>query len=169
MGGYLELFSERGTLSIRRYPTDDAALRRMLHRFSAVSEPAAMLRRSAVAEAGPYDGALSPAADIDMTFRLARVGKLANLAEVVTRYRVSEDMATMAKMSVMARRTWEVRRRYADDFPPTLADRGYGLAQRAAMLLPAKTKMWLLTRVRDTAPSGKVSWMNRLSTRGNID
>jgi glycosyltransferase involved in cell wall biosynthesis len=170
VGGYMRIFSDsRGTIGIRRYPTEDADIRRMFHRFLPVTETGGMVRRDALAKIGQYDLTVSPGDDLDITFRLARVGKLANLPEVTVDYRISDDMTSIAKMRDMYRSTVEIRRRYVDDFPPTVGDRLVGFAQRLAMLLPAKMKMKLVTHIRDTPPGAKVSRMNRLSTRGNID
>jgi len=164
VGGYMRLFNDAGTITVRRYPTTDAELRRMFHRFLPVSESAGMARRDAIIEAGQYDLGVTPADDLDMTFRLARIGKLANLPEEMVGYRISEDMATMSKMTKMERSTLEIRGRYVDEFPPTVGDRAYGLAQRAAMRLPPKLKMRIVSWVRDTPEDRRESLLNRIST-----
>jgi glycosyltransferase involved in cell wall biosynthesis len=54
-----------------------------------IGHPTAMMRRSAVVEAGGYDPKCAKAEDLDLWLRLAERGRLANLHEIVLRYRLS--------------------------------------------------------------------------------
>lgn len=54
---------------------------------SAICHPAAMIRASAIREVGGYRDGFVSAQDVDLFLRLAEVGSLANLDEVVLRYR----------------------------------------------------------------------------------
>lgn len=49
--------------------------------------PAVMMRRAAVEQVGGYRDGFAPAEDLDLFLRLAEVGELANLPEVLTHYR----------------------------------------------------------------------------------
>lgn len=55
--------------------------------LSAVCHPTAMIRASAIREIGGYRDVFVSAQDVDLFLRLAEVGTLANLGEVVLRYR----------------------------------------------------------------------------------
>jgi len=165
VGGYMRVFSdERGTTGIRRYPLEDAEIRRMFHRFLPVTEAGGTARREALERIGGYDTSVSPGDDLDITFRLAQVGKLANLPEEMVGYRISEDMTSIAQMRAMYNCTVEIRSRYVEQFPPTPGDRLYGFAQRLAMLLPAKLGMRIVTWVRDTPEGSRESLLNRMPT-----
>ena len=54
----------------------------------AICHPAAMIRKSALDEIGGYREDFTSAQDIDLWLRLAEIGKLANLEEVVLDYRM---------------------------------------------------------------------------------
>src|SRR5688572_19220137 len=43
VGGYIELFRGGAALGVRKYPADDASLRRCIFRYSPVAQPAAMV------------------------------------------------------------------------------------------------------------------------------
>ncbi|MCA9034576.1 MAG: glycosyltransferase [Planctomycetaceae bacterium] len=59
--------------------------------------PSVMMRREAVLKVGAYQPQFEPAEDLDLWLRLAEVGKLANLAEPLLRYRVHAAMISQAK------------------------------------------------------------------------
>ncbi|MEL6485689.1 MAG: glycosyl transferase family 2, partial [Pseudomonadota bacterium] len=66
------------------HPTID---RSHMTSVSAIWHPTAMIRASAIRDIGGYRDAYPSAEDVDLFLRLAEVGTLANLGEVVLRYR----------------------------------------------------------------------------------
>lgn len=64
---------------------------------AAVAHPTTMMRADAVARIGGYDGSYSSAGDLDIWLRLAEVGKLANLPDVVLLYRLTSSGITARK------------------------------------------------------------------------
>jgi glycosyltransferase involved in cell wall biosynthesis len=64
-------------------PVDDAALRRALIRANPFVHSSMMVRRVLLERAGGYDETLPVAQDYDLWMRLARVSRLANLADVL--------------------------------------------------------------------------------------
>jgi glycosyltransferase involved in cell wall biosynthesis len=58
---------------------------------SSIVHPSAVIRRQAIMEIGGYRAAYPHAEDLDLFLRLAEVGKLANLAEVLLEYRQHPD------------------------------------------------------------------------------
>jgi len=68
---------------------DDASIQRAaLEGNSPICHPAATMRRSALVDVGGYRAESHPAEDLDLWLRLGEVGVLANLPDVVLRYRV---------------------------------------------------------------------------------
>ena len=53
-----------------------------------INHPCAMMRRSAVLQVGGYNVAMSPCEDLDLWLRLGEMGRLANLKEMVLKYRI---------------------------------------------------------------------------------
>jgi len=151
VGGYLEFFDESGPISVRTYPTDDAALRRMLFRFVPVSEPASMVRLSALRRCGAYRQSCAPSADLDMLFRLAEIGQLTNVPEVVTRYRQTPDSATLGNLRLMERRTLAIRwRAMRGPIRPSRGDVLFNLGHLLVLyMLPSRFKLALVSRIRN--------------------
>ena len=151
VGGYLEFCDESGPISVRTYPTDAAALRRMLYRFVPVSQPASMLRLSTLRDCGPYRQDCAPAEDLDMLFRLASVGCMANVPEVVTCYRQAPTSATLSNLRLMERRTLAVRwRARRGPIRPSPTDVLFNLGHVLALYaLPNQLKLAIVSRLRN--------------------
>jgi glycosyltransferase involved in cell wall biosynthesis len=144
VGAYIELFRGDVTLGIRKYPADDGTLRRCIFRYSPIAQPAAMLRLDALRRVGDYDLRYPPAEDIDMTFRLGQRHGLANIEEVLLRYRESETSATFTRLRQIERSTVEIRRRYrrAPGFHMTAGDTVYNALHHCSIwLVPPRWKI----------------------------
>ena len=86
-GSWIQTFGS-GPPSIRRYPLDDAAIRSWLLFESVLAHPSVMIRRDVFERHGlAYDSAMPHAEDYDLWVRAARVTKLANVPQVLLRYR----------------------------------------------------------------------------------
>ena len=88
-GGHFELIDEKSRLLTRlRPPSDDETIQQLLLRgHTAICHPAAMMRRDALTRVGGYDPFFKTTQDLDLWLRLGEVGKLANVPEVVLRFR----------------------------------------------------------------------------------
>lgn len=154
VGGFIELFRGDKVLGVRKYPADDAALRRCIFRYSPIAQPAAMVRMEALRKAGEYNLRYPPAEDIDMTFRIGEHYKLANLQEVVVRYRESDTSATFTRLRKMELSTLEIRRKHAHSraYQMTLGDRLYNAAHFASVwMVPPRLKIRLFNLWRNSA------------------
>ena len=78
-----ELDTSGRLVRIVQPPVDDAALRRALIRANPFVHSSVMVRRALLEAAGGYDETLPVAQDYDLWMRLARVTRLANLADVL--------------------------------------------------------------------------------------
>ncbi|MFH1068307.1 MAG: glycosyltransferase [Candidatus Glassbacteria bacterium] len=114
LGGGLELIGERGeTLGRRLPPTDHQSLiAELLIKNNAIGHSCAMLALSAVRELGGYDESFPYAQDYDLWWRISRRWKIANLPEVLVRWRSTgtsisssrrqEQLSCMYRTSVAA-------------------------------------------------------------------
>jgi glycosyltransferase involved in cell wall biosynthesis len=154
VGGYIELFKGTTTLAVRRYAPDDASLRRCIFRYSPIAQPVAMLRLDALRAAGEYDLRYPPAEDLDMTFRLGQHHRLANVEEVLLRYRESDASATFTRLRKMELSTVAIRRQYSGSpaYRMTWGDWLFNLAHRASIrVVPPRLKIRLFSLWRDSA------------------
>lgn len=67
----------------------------MLGGHCAIGHFGAMMRRAQMLEIGSYDSSLNSAADIDLFLRLGEVGELANLSDVLMKYRLHDKSASV--------------------------------------------------------------------------
>lgn len=132
-------------------------------RASAIAHPTVMMRRTALEAAGGYRKELEPAEDLDLWLRMADMGKLSNLPDVLLDYRVHPS-------SVSARRAvqqWQQSQRAAAE---ALRRRGLDVpAEKAAApltldlrRLPAPQSSWANVALE----SGNYSSARRLAARG---
>jgi hypothetical protein len=89
VGGAYELMDSKGrTVMTATMPQDNAEIQHMiLIGRTIINHPCAMIRRAALMAIGGYDETMLTVEDLDMLLRLGEIGKLANIKEVVLRYR----------------------------------------------------------------------------------
>lgn len=152
MGGSIQLFNDSGNLGVRRYPLLDKLIRQAIFKFSPIAQPAAMIRIDALKKVGSYDLDFPPAEDLDMTFRIGIHYQLANIPEVLVRYRVSAFSATSKSQMRMEKITNDIRWRYASspEFSFGISDFIFNWLHLASIyLVPTKLKFWLFGIWRD--------------------
>ena len=66
-----------------------------------------MMRRKAVLAVGGYRVEMMPAEDVDLWLRMGERGRLANLPEVITRYRIHESSVS-ALLHIRQLSQWQV-------------------------------------------------------------
>lgn len=101
LGGQIDLIDADGQMTgeICDYPTDFCGVLSKLIIVPPLPHPGVMMRRDAVLAAGNYS-ASKPVEDFDLWFRVAKVGKIANLAEKVLSYRINpSSVVNKAKKS----------------------------------------------------------------------
>jgi glycosyltransferase involved in cell wall biosynthesis len=64
---------------------------------TSIRHPTVMMRRKVVLQCGGYDPEMVPAEDIDLWLRMAEIGKLANIPDIVLKYRVHENSISGSK------------------------------------------------------------------------
>lgn len=117
LGGQVDLVDPEGSpiapMSVCLHH-DDIMTQLLQGRGSAIVQPSAMFRRSAVLAAGGYDERLDTAEDLDLYLRLAERGVLANLPHTLLRMRRHPDSLTAGYDTLKARsvKSEVIRRAY---------------------------------------------------------
>lgn len=153
VGGYLQFFNDKeGNTSVRKYSANDEELRRKIFRYSPVAQPTAMIRRKILSEVGVYNLKYPPAEDIDMSFRIGKKCKFANLQEITLRYRENETSATFKKLKKIELSTIEIRNKYSKQgYKMTLKDKIYNLCQYISIyIIPLKIKIKMFDLIRNS-------------------
>lgn len=82
-----------------RFPTEDSVLQPQLLNGNQFCHPSVMLRADIVRRVGGYRSlAGGPAQDYDLWLRMAEQGKIANLAQMLVRYRMHENQTSVSKL-----------------------------------------------------------------------
>ena len=118
-----ELDGDGRLVRIVQPPVDDVTLRRALIRANPFVHSSVMLRRALLERAGGYDETLPVAQDYDLWMRLARVTRLANLADVLVVRTLGERRVSVEREDDRLRAETRVRWRAvrAGVYPPWCA------------------------------------------------
>lgn len=153
VGGFLEFFDENGKKSIRKYAEDDDSLRKTIFRYSPVAQPTAMIRAKALRQAGPYGKDLSPAEDIDMSFRIGTKWEFANVQKILLQYRLHASSNSLKHLkwdelvTIRTRINYALSGRYQFSFLDVL----YNVIQFSTLLFfPATLRVNLFNRIRNS-------------------
>ena len=103
LGGALEYIDSAGrVLDTRHYPRDDHEARLMLQHESPFVNSAVLMRREIMGAAGGYRKTFDYSEDYDLWIRMAKRCQLANLGDVVLKYRVHPEQTTCRKVRQQA-------------------------------------------------------------------
>jgi glycosyltransferase involved in cell wall biosynthesis len=134
--GAREVDSTGREVAIVRPPVDDASIRRALIRANPFVHSSVVVRRAALDRAGGYDRSFPVAQDYDLWMRLARVTRLANLAEPLVIRRLTPGRVSAVRdddrLRAEARVRWRAVR--SRDYPWWCAV--FALRPLAALALP---------------------------------
>lgn len=150
----MEMIDEAGqVIGLRRYNLSDAAIRKRIFRYSPFCHPAVVMRKAVLERAGLYRHEFNPAEDYELYFRLGQHARLANLDDVVLRYRVVRGTSmTTAGTRRLERLTIAVRQLYSDREPYRMGalDRLYNMLHLWSLyLVPSALKRWMFAKLRN--------------------
>jgi|GEM_PF-1853747 len=98
VGGQIQIIDTFGCyIRAGYYPISPAECKAYLDRGSPLCHPSVLMRASAVEEAGGYRREFEGAEDYDLWFRLVKLGNLANLEDVVLKYRHHPESVTSSQ------------------------------------------------------------------------
>lgn len=100
VGGSYDIIDDRGEWLFRvELPESDAEIQQqLLSGQTAIQHPCAMMRRITLEQVGGYDETLKTSQDIDLWLRIGEVGTLANVPQVILKYRVHEQSVSGRKL-----------------------------------------------------------------------
>ena len=98
LGGAVEWIDAAGrSLQVHYHPTEDRELRCELATHSPFWQPTVLIRRDAFASVGGYRAIFAPAEDYDLWLRIAEHFQIANLKQVVLKYRIHAFQVSLRK------------------------------------------------------------------------
>jgi glycosyltransferase involved in cell wall biosynthesis len=113
VGGQTAIIDEDGReVGLRRYPTLDRELRRVITRYNPFAQPTVLLRRSALDVVGGYDPRYPRVQDYDLWLRIAERFEVANLDVVTLQYRISATQGKTKHLKDSLRYTLAIQRKW---------------------------------------------------------
>jgi GT2 family glycosyltransferase len=118
VGGAFEIIDPKGrTVSLATMPERNGEIQQQLLSGSTIiNHPCAMIRREAILKIGGYDSSMVTVEDLDMLLRLGEIGMLANLKDVVLKYRFHRESVSAKNILYQqemaqeaCRRAWQRR------------------------------------------------------------
>lgn len=150
VGGFLRIIDPHDTpIGLRRYPVDDATLRKRMLLYNPMGDPSVMYRRDVAVEIGGYSPRFETSGDYDFLLRLARRGKIANLPEPLTAYRFHDRSSKKTHTLSTLRDTVAIKRvAFAEyGYRPTIAARAVNAGQSVLARLPGGVAYWLFNKI----------------------
>jgi GT2 family glycosyltransferase len=150
VGGYLRIVDpDDRPIGLRKYPTTDERLRACMLLYNPFGSPAIMYRRHAALAAGGYTARFATCEDYDFLLRLAKRGKVANLAEPLTAYRFHGGSTKSTKTIRALRDTVSIKRVAFSEYGyrPTITARAVNAAQNILSHLPGGIAYWLFSKI----------------------
>jgi glycosyltransferase involved in cell wall biosynthesis len=95
VGSSLEIFGAGMKKRIKKYPSQHKKIVKHLTYQNAIAHPSVMYRKDSVLAVGGYRRIFEGAEDYDLWFRLSKIGKLYNLKQPLTRYRINSEQYSL--------------------------------------------------------------------------
>lgn len=150
-GSFLEYFDEKGNRSIRKYYASDKKLKERIFRDCPIGSPSLFVRTQAAISVGGFGTDYKFTDDYDMYFRLSLLGKLANIQEVLVKYRRHNNANSIKSFITLEKETLEIRYKYAKKFQMSFFDRTYNFMEWISVyIVPANLKIWIFTTFRNS-------------------
>ena len=109
VGGSIILFTGNNLQCDKiNFPLSNESIRKQWLRLSPFSDPTVMFRKKAFLKTRGYSQKIWPADDVHMWYQLGKLGKLANLAQVMTRVRWHKEAGSIKKHRLQMKKTWEI-------------------------------------------------------------
>lgn len=126
------------TIGMIRPPSSPEGIQREIIRRNPFIAPALLLRRAAYDAVGGIDEELGPAFDYDLSLRMLRVGRGANLPEQLLRYRFHAGMHSLQNAQALRRAALRARWRALRQGRRPIADYRWLLRPAAGAMLPTR-------------------------------
>lgn len=153
VGGQCELIDTEGkSVGKKVLPTRPAAVYNQIYALNSMHQPTIMINRSLIPGGELiYDNAVSPVDDYDLFFRLFKFGQLANLEDVVLKYRIYNTSSSMKNLKSTYEAIQKVRVRAVFEYgyrPTSGALIIAALQTLAVALFPSRLLFSMLNFVR---------------------
>jgi len=101
LGCAFELITDSGdVIDIIRHPLEDSQIRSAMLRYDPICHSSAIMRKDVVLASGGYRSTFEPSEDYDLWLRMSERSRLANLRNVLVRYRLHANQLSVRKLEL---------------------------------------------------------------------
>lgn len=149
IGGQITLFTkENSNFAFVNFPLTDKEIRKKWLMLSPFSDPTVMYSKKAVLKTNGYSQYFWPADDVQMWYQLGKLGKLANLPDILTKVRWHKDCGSIKKHKLQIQKTLAVHLWAAKNVEkPNLYVYTFWLSQYLAGFLFPPNFNWFVYRI----------------------
>jgi glycosyltransferase involved in cell wall biosynthesis len=158
VGGHLRIIDARGRpLGVRKYPARDAQLRARMLLYNPIGAPSVMYRRADALAAGGFTPRFRTCEDYDFVLRIAQRGKIANLPEPLTAYRLHPGATKSTQTRRQLLDTIATKRAACDEYGyrASLRVRAANFAMALLTRFPEALTYWLFTKLAIRSEAGQ--------------
>jgi FkbM family methyltransferase len=99
LGGAFELITDSGAvIDVIRHPLEDSLMRSAMLRYNPICHSSVILRKNIVLASGGYRSTLEPSEDYDLWLKMSECSRMANLHNVIVRYRLHANQLSVRKV-----------------------------------------------------------------------
>ena len=118
VGGQCELIDRDGkSIGLKAFPTDHQKIYERLYQYNPIQHPSMMINTKLLGKQKiTYHTEVLLAHDLEILFKLAQYGKMANLPDVVLKYRIHNDSLSLRHPKATFKHTLKVRQIAKDSY-----------------------------------------------------
>ena len=99
LGGAFELITDSGAvIDVIRHPLEDSQMRSAMLRYNPICHSSVILRKTIVLASGGYRSTFEPSEDYDLWLKMSECSRMANLHNVIVRYRLHANQLSVRKV-----------------------------------------------------------------------
>jgi len=165
VGGQCELIDRDGnSIGMKNFPTSHREIYDALYQYNPIQHPSLMINRKLLGKENiTYHTKVLLAHDLEILFKLAQYGRLANLSETVLLYRIHGDSLSLRNPKETFRHTLAVRKMAKQEYGYRPSVKGivvHNLQKMVMMILPSVVvyPLFRLLRMGRVKQSVQIKW-----------
>jgi len=165
VGGQCELIDREGnSIGMKNFPMEHCDIYDALYQYNPIQHPSLMINRKLLGkEKITYHSRVLLAHDLEILFKLAQYGELANLSDTILLYRIHSDSLSLRNPKETFRHTLAVRKMARQDYGYKPSLRGFlvhNLQKMVMMIVPSVVvyPLFRLLRMGRVKQSVQIKW-----------
>jgi glycosyltransferase involved in cell wall biosynthesis len=176
LGGAFELVTDSGAvIDVIRHPLEDSQMRSAMLRYNPICHSSVILRKNIVLASGGYRSTFEPSEDYDLWLKMSECSRMANLPDVIVRYRLHANQLSVRKVErqilcVLAASAAAEKRRsgkpdpFADnlEITPKIVE-SLGVTEQRIRTAFEEAYGWWISRLKDSNSQAALELIEKLT------